>query len=62
MAACCPELLRWVEELWTPYPEAPEMKFLVLALAPTHHRDEWVALVVGVVYRRHVLPVAWHMA
>ncbi len=34
---------------------------LVLARDPTHHRDEWVALVAGVVYRGHALPVAWHV-
>ena len=49
MAACFPELLRWMRELWTPCeeeaePDPPQ----ILALNPTHHRGEWVALVVGV--------------
>ena len=34
---------------------------LVLALDPTHHRNEWVALVISVVYREHTIPVAWHV-
>ena len=60
--ACFPELLRWVRELWTPTREVPAAEApLVLALDPTHHRDEWVALVAGVVYRGHAIPVAWHV-
>lgn len=60
--ACFPELLRWVRALWTPDRDAPDAKPpLVLALDPTHHRDEWVALVVSVVYREQALPVAWHI-
>ena len=54
--ACFPELLGWVLDLWTAGNEP-----LVLALDPTHQRDEWVALVVGVAYREHALPVAWHV-
>ena len=60
-AACFPELLRWVQALWTPCGEAAAPASLVLALDPTHHRDEWVALVVSVVYRQQALPVAWHV-
>ena len=61
-AACFPELLRWVRDLWTPGAgEAGTEPPLVLALDPTHHRDEWVALVVSVAYRQHALPVAWHV-
>ncbi len=49
-AACFPELLRWVQALWTPGAgETDTEPPLVLALDPTHHRDEWVALVVSVV-------------
>ncbi len=59
--ACFPELLGWVRELWTPDGDAPAAAPLVLALDPTHHRDEWVALVVSVVYREHAIPVAWHV-
>ena len=62
MAACFPELLRWVRELWTPCeeeaePEPPQ----ILALNSTHHQGKWVALVVGVAYHQHALPVAWHV-
>ena len=62
VAACFPELLRWVRELWTPCeeeaePEPPQ----ILALNSTHHQGEWVALVVGVAYHQHALPVAWHV-
>ncbi len=53
--ACFPELLGWVLDLWTSGSEP-----LVLALDPTHQRDEWVALV-GVAYREYALPVAWHV-
>ena len=61
-AACFPELLHWVRDLWTPGAgEAGTEPPLVLALDPTHHRDEWVALVVSVAYRQHALPVAWHV-
>ncbi len=61
-AACFPELLCWVRALWTPGAgEAGTERPLVLALDPTHHRDEWVALVVGVAYRQQALPVAWHV-
>ena len=64
-AACFPELLRWVRALWTPCAddeaEAGTEPPLVLALDPTHQRDEWVALVVSVVYRAHAIPVAWHV-
>ena len=61
-AACFPELLRWVRALWTPCEEeAGTEPPLVLALDPTHQRDEWVALVVSVVYRAHAIPVAWHV-
>ncbi len=57
--ACFPERLRWVRALWTPARDAPEAAApLVLALDPTRHRDEWVALVAGVVYRERALPVA----
>ena len=60
--ACFPERLRWVRDLWTCDRETPDAPPpLVLALDPTHHRDEWVALVVGVVYREQALPVAWHI-
>ena len=54
--ACFPELPGWVLDLWTSGREP-----LVLVLDPTHQRDEWVALVVGVAYREHALPVAWHV-
>ena len=61
-AACFPELLRWVLALWTPGAEDSEPEPpLVLVLDPTHQRDAWVALVVGVVYRGHAIPVAWHV-
>ncbi len=60
VAACFPELLRWVRALWTSDRDAAAAP-LVLALDPTHHRDEWVALVVSVVYREHAIPVAWHI-
>ncbi|MCY4520756.1 MAG: transposase, partial [Caldilineaceae bacterium] len=60
--ACFPELLRWVRDLWPPDRDAPDTAApLVLALDPTHHRDAWVALVAGVVYRGHAIPVAWHV-
>ena len=60
-AACFPELLRWVQAWWMPCGEDADPASLVLALDPTHHRDEWVALVVSVAYRQHALPVAWHV-
>ena len=61
-AACFPELLRWVRVLWTPGArEAGTEPPLVLALDPTHHWDEWVALMVSVTYCQHALPVAWHV-
>ena len=65
-AACFPDLLRWVRALWTPCEEDGEGEAgteppLVLALDPTHQRDEWVALVVSVVYRSHAILVAWHV-
>ena len=57
-----PELLRWVQALWTPCEgETDTEPPLVLALDATQHRDEWVALVVGVAYRQHAIPVAWHV-
>lgn len=43
-AACFPELLRWVLAWWMPCGEDADPASLVLALDPTHHRDEWVAL------------------
>ena len=60
-AACFPELLRWVQAWWTPCGEDADPASLVLVLDPTHHRDEWVALVVSVAYRQQALPVAWHV-
>ena len=61
-AACFPELLGWVLDLWTPGEGDPATEpSLILALDPTHQRDEWVALAVSVVYRGQALPVAWHV-
>ena len=61
-AACFPELLRWVLDLWTPGGgDSATETSLVLALDPTHPRDAWVALVVSVVYREQAIPVAWHV-
>ena len=61
-AACFPELLRWVLDLWTPGGgDSATETSLVLALDPTHQRDEWVALAVSVVYREQAIPVAWHV-
>ena len=61
-AACFPELLRWVLALWTPGEgDSATETSLILALDPTHQRDEWVALAVSVVYREQALPVAWHV-
>ena len=61
-AACFPELLRWVQALWTPCEEGDGTEpSRVLALDPTHPRDEWAALVVSVVYRSHAIPVAWQV-
>ncbi len=61
-AACFPELLRWVLAWWTPgQGDSGTDPPLVLVLDPTHPRDEWVALVVGVAYRAHAIPVAWHV-
>ncbi len=41
VAACFPELLRRVRALWTPDRDAPDTEAPLLALDPTHHRDEW---------------------
>ncbi len=61
-AACFPELLRWILDLWTPGEgDSATETSLVLALDPTHQRDEWVALAVSVVYREQAIPVAWHV-
>ena len=61
-AACFPELLRWVLALWTPGEgDSAAEPSLILALDPTHQRDEWVALAVSVVYRAQAIPVAWHV-
>ena len=62
VAACFPELLRWVLAWWTPgQGDSGTDPPLVLVLDPTHPRDEWVALVVDVAYRAHAIPVAWHV-
>ena len=34
---------------------------LILVLNPTHYRDEWVVLVVGLVHRQHAISVACHV-
>ena len=60
VAACFPELLRWVLALWTPEADGTEPS-LILVCDPTHPRDEWVALVVSVAYRAQAIPVAWHV-
>ena len=51
-----------VLDLWTPVEgDSAAEPSLVLALDPTHQRDEWVALAVSVVYRAQAIPVAWHV-
>ena len=61
-AAGFPELLRRVLDLWTPgEDDSATEPSLVLALDPTHQRDEWVAPAVSVACREQAIPVAWHV-
>ncbi len=52
--ACFAPRPRWVLAWW----EGPD---LTLALDPTAKGEEWVALVIRVVYRGGALPVAWRL-
>ncbi len=56
VAPLFPPWLTWILGLWV-----GRCSHLVLALDPTHRRDEWVVLTVSVLYRHHALPVAWHV-
>src|SRR3954466_2616579 len=52
--ACFAPLLRWVLDWW-------QGRELALAVDATAHREDVVALVVGVLYRGRAIPVAWAM-